>query len=58
MNRPFLLFAGAYYYPSGGWGDYRDAYSTLEAALEAAANTSCDWWHIVDVRSLAIVKES
>jgi hypothetical protein len=30
----FLLFAGDAYYPSGGWGDFIQAFETLEGAKE------------------------
>ncbi len=55
--KPFILFAGSDYYPCGGWEDYVDSFLTVESALEGAANTSGDWWHIVDVRTGEIVKE-
>jgi hypothetical protein len=42
----FLLFAGQTWYPKGGWHDYVGIFPTLETALEAAANSECDWWHI------------
>lgn len=31
----FLVFAGNYYYPSGGWDDLRDTYNTLEEAKQS-----------------------
>jgi hypothetical protein len=56
MNeKPFLLFAGSDYYPSGGWNDYRSAHATEEAAAMAAQDLmkyGCDWWQVVDVRTL------
>lgn len=49
IEKPILLFAGAQYYPNGGWGDFVGAFRSLEGALEAAANTKCDWWHIISI---------
>lgn len=46
--RRFLLFAGADYYPSGGWDDYVSAHATEDEAVRAAASLS-DWWHVVDL---------
>ena len=42
----FLVFAGNYYYPYGGWDDLRDTYNTLEEAKQsviAAAEKSDKW---------------
>jgi hypothetical protein len=49
--RPFLLFAGDTYYPSGGWGDYKGSFPSYELAREAARphDNRGDWWHIVDL---------
>jgi hypothetical protein len=55
MNR-YILFAGADYYPSGGWRDVVASYPTLEDALNIAAGITDDWWHIVDAESGDIVK--
>ena len=30
----YLLFSHAVYYPSGGWGDFRGDFDTLEAAMQ------------------------
>ncbi len=55
MNHPCLLFAGADYYPTGGWGDYQGSFATELEATRAAAKVSCDWWQIVDLRTLTVV---
>jgi hypothetical protein len=52
----YLLFAGYNYYPSGGWDDFVGSYSDLMTALGAAANLRQDWWHIVDIVTMDIVK--
>ena len=43
----YLLFAGDQYYPAGGWNDFIDEFPTEAEALARAANTECNWWHIV-----------
>lgn len=49
-EKPYWVFAGQSYCPSGGLRDYIDQYETCEDALEAIANhPSCDWWQIVMV---------
>jgi hypothetical protein len=53
MNQ-FLLFAGAFYYASGGWDDFVDSFDTVEEAhdyVDVAAKErpqDYDWHHIVD----------
>lgn len=51
----FLLFAGDWYYPSGGWDDFEKSFDTLEEARAAKIRTYPngqiywqDWGHIVD----------
>ena len=53
--KPLLLFAGEHYYPSGGVNDFRGDFNTIEEAIEAIANSSCDWWHVAD-ENMRIVK--
>lgn len=58
LTKPFLLFAGNNYYPSGGWDDYVDSYSTLEEAKavgEDRLKSRADWSHIVDIRVGGVV---
>ncbi len=45
--KQFLLFAGDFYYPSGGWEDYVGDFDSQEQAIAHAATISCDWWQIV-----------
>lgn len=53
----FLVFAGSNYYPDGGWEDFEGVFPTLEAALGAVTNgRKSDWWHIVDLSTLKIVR--
>lgn len=51
----FLLFAGIYYYPSGGWNDFYGSFDTVEeatAAYEAYAKDKMDpWGHIFDAQT-------
>lgn len=48
----FALFAGATYYPSGGWNDLVGTYDTEELAVAAGAVAAADgynWWHVIDL---------
>lgn len=48
----YLVFAGAAYYPWGGWQDFKGDFDTVEAATEFAK--ACDpdtykkWYQVVD----------
>jgi hypothetical protein len=50
----YLLFAGKYYYPSGGWDDLEDTSDDLNALHEKARamESSKQWWQIVDTQTL------
>lgn len=50
----FALFAGASYYPCGGWRDLMGYFDTAEDAL-CADRSYKDWWHVVDLTSGEIV---
>lgn len=43
----YLLFAGAIYYPAGGWDDFKGSFDTVLDALEAVKSHT-DWHHVVD----------
>jgi tRNA A37 N6-isopentenylltransferase MiaA len=67
MPKRYLLFAGQDYEEAGGWHDLLETFSNLKEAVKYAKshqNTwiknswEMDWWHIVDTKSLTIVKES
>lgn len=53
----YLVFAGNYYYPSGGWNDFHSAYDTLEEARELTKKMKSeaglweDWCHIIDIQT-------
>lgn len=47
MKKPFWVFGGSYYYPSGGMGDFVGDFAAIEEALNAAATGNFDWWDIV-----------
>ena len=53
----YLLFAGAKYYPQGGWNDFKSAFDTELEAQRAANGMSKDWMQIVDTTTGAIVWE-
>ena len=55
--KPFYVFCGYNYYPSGGWADFAGSFETLEGANRWLVNyTSRDWYHIVDIRENRIVQ--
>lgn len=65
--KPFILFGGAKYYPSGGVGDRIGAYLSYEEALRVARQQSelskvkwavLEWWHIYDTRTDSVVRWS
>jgi hypothetical protein len=62
VNR-YLLFAGSVYYPSGGWDDFHADHANLESAIENGkfitngAESSYDWFHIVDLETGKVVAE-
>lgn len=58
MNR-YLLFAGARYYPSGGFRDYVGSFDTIEDAESHGSNEhfGYDWWQVVDLMDGGIVHE-
>lgn len=60
MEKTYMLFYGEESYPLGGWRDFKGLFETVEAAEAAVpiASFYCDWWQIVDSRSMGIVKES
>lgn len=50
----YLVFRSDYYYPSGGWNDFRTSVDTLEEA-EKYPVAGFDWMHIVDTQTMEIV---
>jgi hypothetical protein len=65
MNKPYLLIAGDYYYPSCDTGDWIGCFSTYEEAKEQVESVApynfkvkggeygsrqCAWYEIVDLR--------
>lgn len=53
----YLVFAGDYYYPCGGWNDYKSSFESIEEALAAITTLNVDWWHIVDSTDFCIVEQ-
>ena len=49
----YALFAGEYYYPSGGWHDFCDSFDDVDAALKHLREnvTFKTWWHVVDLQT-------
>lgn len=56
MKKRYLLFAGEYYYPSGGFNDYVGSFESISDALSNVMSHH-DWYHIVDLESLKIIDE-
>jgi hypothetical protein len=56
MNKPFLLTAGANYYPCRGTGDWIGCFETAEEAQQKYAELfkedeySHEWHEIIDLR--------
>lgn len=47
----FLLFAGPYYYPAGGWGDFQGDFDSIVAArrkLIEIPGEMREWLQIID----------
>lgn len=63
MNRKpklYILFAGADYYPSGGWRDVVGSFTSVEEAIKVALQREADreypkydWWQVVDLDTRA-----
>lgn len=58
----YLVFAGEYYYPTGGWDDFVGDYDDLEDATAAGKNPGHDgewhqWWHVIDSETGVMVVE-
>ena len=61
----YALFAGNFYYPCGGWGDFESAFDTIDDAKAAgsaelqirggAYSNEQDWYHVVDLQTGEIV---
>lgn len=61
--KPFLVFAGSIYYPSGGWGDFKEGFDTVDQATAFAdgfvKGEGClAWAHVVDVARGEIAYEA
>ena len=62
--RRYCVFAGAHYYPSGGWHDFRASRDTLGEAVQAAEELMEDeflqysWWQVFDMDQRRIVAQS
>lgn len=62
--KPLWVFAGPYYYASGGLQNLRGRYDTLEQAIaglielnaKARGDDEWDWYQIVDVRTCELVR--
>jgi aminoglycoside phosphotransferase (APT) family kinase protein len=59
----YILFAGEYYYPGGGWTDFVGSFATVEEAVadykarETADPYRWDWYQVLDMETWTIVVE-
>lgn len=58
-DKPFALFFGHKYYPSGGWSDFQEFFASPEEAKHSFEDDQdhdiLDWMHVVDMRAGTIV---
>lgn len=54
----FMVFAGDFYYPSGGVDDLIGIYPDLDSAKRVIMNGHWEWWHIFSVTDRKVVMES
>jgi hypothetical protein len=51
--KKYLLFCFYINYPGGGWNDYVGQYETIEEAMK---NIQAEFYHIVDIETMKIIK--
>ena len=53
IMKKYMLFEGLHYYPSGGFGDFKGTFDTIEEAISFIAPNEHDiyWSHIVETES-------
>ena len=56
MNN-YLVFSGDQFYPNGGWIDFKRAFDSLDMAMIYLATERFDWYQVVDISTLTIVKQ-
>ena len=60
--RRYCVFAGADYYPSGGWHDFRASRDTLGEAVGSAEELmeelQLSWYHVFDLDQRRVVAQS
>ena len=47
----YIVFSGPEYYPSGGWGDFRQSFDTLDEAKQWLDRYPADWKEIIDLEN-------
>ena len=50
-HKRYMAFAGANYYPCGGWNDFIGFFDTVEEAKEAARG---DWRQVIDTETMEV----
>lgn len=59
--RRYLIFCGDFYYPEGGWDDFRKDTDSLDEAIryckDLIERRVADWCQIVDIHKGRVIKE-
>ena len=57
----YLVFYGSFYYPDGGWLDFKGDFDDLKIAhdfvIENTKQLRDLWYHIVDTKLMEVVEE-
>lgn len=49
----YLIFAGPWCYPNGGWGDFVSAHNTITEVKETIKTLPItDWFEVVDTQTM------
>ena len=53
LSKPYWLFVGNFYYPSGGMKDFKESYNTYEEATKEGQRfiekEPLTWFHVLDL---------
>lgn len=53
----YWMFAGDFYYPSGGMLDFKGSYDSLDEA-KSEMKFAVDWYHVFDTENKQVVESS
>jgi hypothetical protein len=46
----YTVFAGSFYYPAGGWHDFKGSYDTIDEARSSVVKAlAVEWVQVVDL---------